>query len=133
MNYDVLAQRCRRITFLCLMALLVVIAIDTLIMPSRERSPNVVVWLLLSLPLAIFVPGLRRGAINSFTWLSFVSLLYFAQSVTSLFTPWWRWLDVVHLVLTVTLFTGAMLSVRYTARARRAESKTISAGNLDGN
>lgn len=121
MNYEVLAQRCRQLTFLCLIALLVVIAIDTIVMPSRERAPNVVVWLLLSLPLLIFLPGMRRGTINSFAWLSFVSLLYFAQSVTSLFVPWWRWLDVLHLIVTVTLFIGAMLSVRYTARARRAE------------
>jgi uncharacterized membrane protein len=104
------------------MALLVVIAIDTLIMPSLQRSPNVVVWLFLSLPLVIFVPGIHRGAINSFAWLSFVSLLYFAQSVTALFIPSWRWLDVLHLILTVTLFIGAMFAVRYTARARRAES-----------
>lgn len=120
-NYAVLAQRCQRITFICLAALLIVVTIDTLIMPSRDRAPNVVVWLVLSLPLLIFVPGVRRGSINSFAWLSFVSLLYFAQSVTSLFVPWWRWLDVLHLIFTVTLFIGAMLSVRFTARARRAE------------
>lgn len=121
-NYEVLAQRCQRITFLCLMALLIVVAMDTLVIPSRQRAPNVVVWLFLSLPLAIFLPGIRRGAISSFSWLAFVSLLYFAQSVTALFMPSWRWLDVLHLILTVTLFIGAMLAVRYTARARRAES-----------
>ena len=120
-NYKMLARRSRLITLICLTGLLVVVAIDTLIMPTRDRSPNVVVWLILSLPLLIFVPGVRRGSVNSFAWLSFVSLLYFAQSVTSLFLPWWRWLDVVHLILTVTLFIGAMLSVRYVARARRAE------------
>ncbi len=120
-DYAVLARHSRRVTFVCLVALLVVVAIDTVIMPSRDRSPNVVVWVILSLPLLIFVPGVRRGSINSFAWLSFVSLLYFAQSVTALFAPWWRWLDVMHLVLTVTLFIGAMLSVRYVARARRAE------------
>lgn len=121
MNDETLARHCRHLTFLCLMALLVVIAIDTVILPSRDRQPNVVVWVLLSLPLLIFVPGLWRGVINSFAWLSFVSLLYFAQSVTSLFVPWWRWLDVLHLIFTVSLFVGAMLSVRYTARARRSQ------------
>lgn len=120
-NYDVLAQRFQRITFFCLLALLVVIAIDTLIAPSHERAPNVVVWLFLSLPLLIFVPGVQRGRVNSFAWLSFVSLLYFAQSVTALFAPWRRWLDVLHLIFTVSLFLGAMLSVRFTARAQRAQ------------
>lgn len=118
-NYRVLAHHCRRVTVFCLAALLVVIAIDTLIMPSRDRAPNVIVWFALSLPLLIFIPGLRRNSINSFSWLSFVALLYFAQSVTALFAPWWRWLDVIHLALTVTLFIGAMFAVRFTARASR--------------
>lgn len=118
-NYEVLAHRCRLTTIFCLAALLVVIALDTLIMPSRERSPNVIVWFAVSLPLLIFIPGLRRNSITSFSWLSFVALLYFAQSVTALFTPWWRWLDVIHLALTVTLFIGAMFAVRFTARANR--------------
>lgn len=118
--YEVLAQRCQRITFLCLALLLVVIAADTVIIPSNNRSPNAVVWLILSLPLLIFLPGMRKGKISSFTWLSFVSLLYFAQSVVALFAPWWRWLDVLHLILTVTLFISAMFSVRYMARSKRA-------------
>ncbi len=121
-SYDVLAQRCQRTTWVCVLALLVVIAIDTLVAPSHGRSPNVVVWLLLSLPLLIFVPGIVRGGIYSFAWLSFVSLLYFAQGVTALFAPWRRPLDVVYLLFAIALFVSAMLSVRYTARAQRAAS-----------
>ncbi len=118
---DVIALYCRRITFFSVLALLVVIAFDTVISPSRERDPNVVVWLALSLPLLIFLPGMHRAVIRSFAWLSFVSLLYFAQSVTALFVPAWRGLDVLHLILTVTIFLGAMLAVRFTARAARTE------------
>ena len=120
-GYDVLALRCQRATLACLSGLLVVIAIDTLIAPSHERAPNVVMWLILSLPLLIFVPGVWRRGIYSFAWLSFVSLLYFAQSVTALFVPWRRPLDVVHLALSIALFICALLSVRYTARARHAD------------
>ena len=119
-GYDALAQRCQRATLVCLLGLLVVIAIDTLIAPSHERAPNVVMWLVFSLPLLIFVPGVWRRGIYSFAWLSFVSLLYFAQSVTALFVPWRRPLDVVHLVLSISLFVFALLAVRYTARAQRA-------------
>lgn len=114
--------RCQRVTLVCLLGLLAVIAINTLIAPSHARAPNVVVWLAVSLPLVIFLPGVWRGNVQSFAWLSFVSLLYFAQSVTALFEPAWRSLDVLHLLFSVVLFVGAMLSVRYTARAKRAAS-----------
>lgn len=121
-RYGVFARRCQRATLVCLLVLLVVIAIDTLIAPSNAREPNVVMWVILSLPLLIFLPGVWRGGIYSFAWLSFVSLLYFAQSVTSLFVPWRRLLDVVHLLFSIALFMFAMLSVRYTARAQREAS-----------
>ena len=121
-DYEARARRSQRVTLSALVALLVIIAIDTLIAPTQGRSPNVVIWLFLSLPLLAFIPTVRRGGINSFAWLGFVSLLYFAMSVTALFAPWRRWLDVLSLLFAVTLFIGAMLSVRYTARARRAKS-----------
>ncbi len=121
-DYEARARRSQRVTLSALFALLVIIAIDTLIAPTQGRSPNVVIWLFLSLPLLAFIPAVRRGGINSFAWLGFVSLLYFAMSVTALFAPWRRWLDVLSLLFAVTLFIGAMLSVRYTARARRAKS-----------
>ncbi len=121
-NYDALARGCQRATLASLLGLLIVIAIDTLIAPSNAREPNIVMWLIMSLPLLIFVPGVWRRGIYSYAWLSFVSLLYFAQSVTSLFVPWRRPLDVVHLLLSIALFMCAMMAVRYTARANRAAS-----------
>jgi len=122
-NYVALLPRLRRITLICIALLLAVIAIDTLIAPSNAREPNPVVWVILSLPLLIFVPGIRRGGIYSNAWLSFVSLLYFAQGVTALFTPWRRSLDVAHLSLSIALFICTMFYVRYAARAQRAASR----------
>lgn len=121
-NSLVLAQRLRLATFICIALMLVVIAIDTLIAPSHSREPNAVIWLVWSIPLLIFIPGLRRGGLYSFAWLSFVSLLYFAQGVTALFAPWRRALDIIYLLTSITLFVCAMLYVRYAARARRETS-----------
>ena len=118
-NYA-LARHCQLATRISYVALLAVIAIDTLIAPSHGRAANGVVWLGLSLPLLIFAYGIWRGGLYSHAWLSFVSLVYFAQGVTALFVPGWRWLDVVYLLASIALFVGAMLSVRYIARARRA-------------
>lgn len=133
--YDVLARRWQSVTKLCCVAILIVIAINTLIAPSQGRAPNVVIWLFASLPLAIFLRGVWRGGIQSFAWLSFVSLLYFAQGVTALFAPGHRWLDTLYLSLAIALFIGAMLSVRYIARARRADAlpSTSSANSSSSN
>lgn len=118
-RYEILALHCRRITLVCIALLLGIIAIHTLIAPSNSREPSAVIWLIASLPLLLFVRGAWRGAVRSFVWLSFVSLLYFLHAVTAVFVPARTWLDMVNLALVVTLFISAMLAVRYTARAQR--------------
>jgi uncharacterized membrane protein len=110
-------------SLLATLALLGVVALETLIMPSGTRQPNAVVWLLLSLPLLIFLPGLWRGGMRSYAWLSFVSMLYFAQSVTTLFVVQPRALDMLALVASVALFVCTLLFVRWRARADRASTE----------
>lgn len=114
------AQLMRQMTLWSLAALLVLVALDTLIMPTGERRANPVVWCVLSLPLLILIPGAWRGRFNSFIWLGFVSMLYFAQAVVALFSSRWRGLDVAQLVFSIALFLGALLFVRWRARANRA-------------
>lgn len=108
----------RKGALLATLLLLAAIALQTLIAPSGGRQPNVVVWLVLSLPLLIFLPGLWRGGIRSFAWLSFVSMLYFAQAVTAIFAgP--RFMNVLELSASVALFVCTLLFVRWRARAER--------------
>jgi uncharacterized membrane protein len=111
----------RRGALLATLLLLAAIAVQTLIAPSGNRSPNVIVWLVLSLPLLIFLPGLWRGGIRSLAWLSFVSLLYFAQAVTALFAGASA-LNMLELLASVVLFTCTLLFVRWRARADREEA-----------
>ena len=118
--YAVLAIRAWWMTWLALVALLVVIAGNTLIAPTGGREPNWIVFFVWSLPLLIMLPGAWRSGISSFTWLSFISLLYFAQAVLALAAPQPRWLDGVHLLASIALFIGALLFVRWRARANRA-------------
>jgi uncharacterized membrane protein len=114
------AEWMRQLTLLSLALLLASVVVDTLLMPSGDRHANPVVWFALSLPLLILVPGAWRGRLTSFTWLGFVSMLYFAQAVVALFSPHWRSLDILQLALSITLFSGALLFVRWRARANRA-------------
>lgn len=120
---EVLARRAQlmhRATLVSLGALLVLVALDTLIVPTGERHANPVVWFGLSLPLLILVPGAWRGRFQSFIWLGFVSMLYFALAVVALFSTRWRGLDIAQLVFSIALFVGALLFVRWRARANRA-------------
>lgn len=119
-DYAGWAAKMRYGALLATAMLLAIIVIETLIAPSGGRAPNPVVWFALSLPLLILLPGLWRGGLRSYAWMSFVSLLYFAQAVTALFVAQqrvWDWLD---LVASVLLFVCALLFIRWRARADRA-------------
>lgn len=105
---------------LAVVLLLAAIAFQTLVTPSGGRSPNAIVWLVCSLPLAMFLPGLWRGGVRSYAWLSFVSLLYFAQSVTAVFGAALRPVDILSLCASVALFTCTLLFVRWRSRGERA-------------
>lgn len=105
---------------LATLALLALIAFETMIEPTLGRRPNVVVWIALSLPLLVFLPGLWRGGVRSYAWLSFVSMLYFAQAVTALFAASVAPSSIASLAASVTLFVCTLLFVRWRARAERA-------------
>jgi uncharacterized membrane protein len=111
-----------RATLVSLCALLLLVALDTLIVPTGERHANLVVWFGLSLPLLMLAPGAWRGRFQSFIWLGFVSMLYFALAVVALFSSRWRGLDIAQLVFSIALFVGALLFVRWRARANRADA-----------
>ena len=114
------AQLMRQMTLFSLFALLVLVALDTLIIPTGGRRAFPLLWCALSLPLVILIPGAWRGRFQSFIWLGFVSMLYFAIAVLALFSTRWRGLDIAQLVFSIALFVGALLFVRWRARANRA-------------
>ena len=120
------AEWMRRGTLLAILSLLATIAWQTLVSPSGNRQPNVVVWLALSLPLVILLPGLWKGGLRSHSWSSFVSLLYFAVAVTG-FAAGARTAVVLELVASVALFVCTLLFVRWRARADRAAAAADSA------
>jgi uncharacterized membrane protein len=117
------AELARGIVLFSLAALLLIVALDTLVIPSGARHANPVIWIALSLPLLVLVPGMWRGRLGSSTWLGFVSMLYFAQAVVALFSPLRRPLDVMQLLFSIALFSGALLFVRWRARANRAAAQ----------
>lgn len=94
---------------------------NTLIAPAGQRQPSWVVCVALLLPLLIMLPGILRARISSFAWLGFISLLYFAQAVIAVMSSAPRLIDWLHLLDSIALFVGALLFVRWRARASRVD------------
>lgn len=89
--------------------LLLLFTLLALITPDQSWK----LWLVQTLPLLIFVPGLWRGYHRTYSWICFVVLIYFTWSVTNLISPLAYWRDAVVVVLSVTLFISAMMASRW--------------------
>jgi uncharacterized membrane protein len=87
-----------------------------------------IVWLVKLLPLLLFLPGMLKDNLRSFIWLCFVCLLYFIVMVQRLFVVPGDTLAVVGTFAVVSLFTAAMLYVRWRARELRASQSLASSG-----
>lgn len=68
------------------------------------------------LPLLIFLPGVIRDNLRSYIWLCFLSLFYFLVLVERLFAQPSNILAMLGMVAVVTVFTCAMLYVRWRAQ-----------------
>ena len=86
-----------------------------------------ILWLGKLLPLLIFLPGMLRDRLRSYIWLCFVCLLYFIALVERLFALPGSSLAIIGTVAVVTLFTAAMLYVRWRARELRAANEAPTA------
>jgi uncharacterized membrane protein len=95
-------------------SLLVVFALYALWQISNDGNAVAVLVLLLikTLPLAIFIPGLRVRRLRTYAWLSFVSLLYFIQSVQTAFTQDARPYGIICTLIIATLFCALVVYIR---------------------
>lgn len=103
------------------LAELAVLTLGTWVWYQEGRQPSVTIWLIRTLPVLVFVPGVVRGRLNSCIWLCFVMLLYFAMAVTNTMSPHRTWLNGVELLMSVLIFTSGMFFVRWRARALKEQ------------
>ncbi|MEX1196300.1 MAG: DUF2069 domain-containing protein [Pseudohongiellaceae bacterium] len=71
-----------------------------------------VLWALRVIPLAIFLPGLRRRSPRVAAWLSFAILLYFIHAVTTAFVPGEALYGTVYALLCAAVFTSVVVWIR---------------------
>ena len=88
-----------------------------------------IVWVVKLAPLLLFLPGMLKDNLRSFIWLCFVCLLYFIVLVQRLFVVQGDTLAIVGTVAVVTLFTAAMLYVRWRARELRGAQTRSNSGD----
>lgn len=103
-----------RVAVLAYTALLTVFVLYALWQLATGGNAVAIVVLLLikTMPLAIFIPGLRARKLRTYAWLSFVSLLYFVQSVQTAFTVDARAYGILVTLLVATLFCALVVYIR---------------------
>ena len=89
---------------------------------------SVQLWLVQSLPLMIFIPGILRTtepqSWRTYSWLCFVILIYFTHAVTNCMSPLVNWKDIAQLGLSISLFISAMMTSRWLQRSRILQQET---------
>lgn len=116
-SYTTLASQAHKAALFCYFGLVSLLAATTLVWVPEGKSPNLVVCLLQTVPLLIFVSGLCKGFVRTYSWLSFVILIYFCVTVTALFVQQGKWVLWLELILVVGLFITSVLFIRWKSRS----------------
>lgn len=77
-----------------------------------QDSGSLRTWLVSVLPLLIFIPGLLKQTHRTYSWICFMSLMYFVIIIPLLMSRW-LWSDWVITMLVCTLFISAMMTSRW--------------------
>ena len=92
--------------------LIICFGVDTILISNDFTLTVVLIWLIRVMPLLPFSVGLHQNHPRTYTWLSFVVLLYFINGVLVSFDPERQIMGIVYAVLSVTLFSFLILFVR---------------------
>lgn len=86
-----------------------------------EHFPRALVLIVLVGPLLLPLRGLLHGRPYTFSWSSYLALLYFALGVGELTRPAERHLATLEIIFSLMMFVGAVLYARYRGREEKAE------------
>lgn len=77
-----------------------------------QDSGSLRTWLVSVLPLLIFIPGLIKQTHRTYSWICFMSLMYFVIIIPLLMSRW-LWSDWTITILVCSLFISAMMTSRW--------------------
>jgi uncharacterized membrane protein len=115
-DYGRRATRSRSVSLACFALLLLTITVDVFGREEIEPRMRTLLWLIQSLPLLLFLPGLLRGRWKTYLWLCFALLMYFLFAMNRLFSTQGGVLDACRLAAIVALFAAATLFARWRQR-----------------
>lgn len=98
----------RYITLSCYGGLLLLLTLINLL-PGNGSIKH---WFFQTIPLLIFIPSLLRESHRTYSWLCFVTLIYFV-AITPLLMARGFWSDWLIMLLSCTLFIAAMMTSRW--------------------
>ncbi|WP_036551473.1 DUF2069 domain-containing protein [Neptunomonas japonica] len=114
------ARITRVITIASYVGLMLLFTLWYMVIHPLETGKPWVIWAVHVLPLAGFIPAIISGNPRSHAWLCFVLLIYFIEAVLattmSLET---RSFGIAYTLLVSTLFTAAMMYIRWQSRYAR--------------
>ena len=87
------------------------LALFTLLNLINENG-KIALWLLQTIPLLIFIPAFFKETHRTYSWLCFVSLMYFAVIIPLLMSRW-LWSDWLITLLVTLLFISSMMTSRW--------------------
>lgn len=100
---------CHWLVLGCLLAMVTIFTFNNVIRPWG----NITVWIIQSAPLLIFIPGIIKHNHRTYSWLCFVLMPYFINTVVNAMASRTYILTFVLLLLIVVLFISAMMASRY--------------------
>ncbi len=103
----------RLITLSSYFLLLLLLLLELILYPPPEEARFLVILLVLWLPLLAFLPFIWAEKPRAHAWLCFVSLIYFTQGVTTAFVPGKGGIGFMIALISLLLFTAAMLFGRW--------------------
>ncbi len=109
------ADFCHRFTLACHISLIALLAIWMFVIAPPEKASSLVSFLVLALPLILFIPALRKRHPRTYAWLCFFILFYFCMgSMYAFLLPTTLGiLALLESILSIAIFIGAMMCTRW--------------------
>ena len=85
----------------------------------RSEGFALVVFIVQALPLALLLPSLIKKVYRAYSWLCFVTLIYFIFAVQRVFLSNSQVSDYIFLTMTVCLFLTSMMASRWLQRQQK--------------
>lgn len=104
--------RIRRLLFAAFAGIELALLCNSLALTTRPGLTSALIWIIQSLPLLPFLPGLLQNRIRTHAWLGFVSLIYFIHGVLLAFTPARSLIGIAESLCALLLFGSLILFIR---------------------